>query len=160
MKKQNTIQGNSEQRTVIRVVSLMAIGLSLMPSAFAQQESEKLLSGKTFTIKLIENSDKKKNNLQSDEICFRGDNMSSTFMMTETKFPAGFYNTKQDSIQTEIHPIPVILFASESTNSYGELLRWDGVVTGNAIQGTIVWMYKNGKTKKEYTFAGNLKTKK
>jgi hypothetical protein len=51
-----------------------------------------------------------------------------------------------------------ITFQSLGKNPDEEEIKWDGTITDDAVEGTVV-ITKKGKTKKEYSFSGTLKEK-
>ncbi len=118
------------------------------------KEKDNLLAGKTFTVELTDKNAKKKDKPTADEISFKGGKLNSKFMSAENKFPASVYTAQSDSSSSGND----ISFSAEGKNPDGEEIKWQGTVSGEAIEGTAV-ISKKGKTKKEYSFSGNLKTK-
>jgi hypothetical protein len=139
------------------ILSLSALLVALFAdnaNMFAQKkEKDKILANKVYAIELTETGGKKAGKPQADEISFKGDKLSSKFMTQEYKFPPSPYTVSVDSSSSP----HTITFQSESKSS-DEVLKWDGTITGDAIEGTAV-ISKKEKTKKEYSFSGNLKAK-
>ena len=76
-------------------------------------------------------------------------------MMAENKLPAGPYTVTVDSSASP----KTITFQSESKNGDDEVLKWDGTITDEAIEGTAIITNKKGKTVHDYSFTGTLKAK-
>lgn len=126
--------------------------LSLSNKAFAQKK-EKLLGEKIFDIELVEQGKKKNNEPVKDQILFRADKINSSYMMKEFVFTASAYTASVDSTSGK----SIITFVSDSKNAEGDLLKWNGTVTGETMEGTAVITDKKGKGKVEYTFKGQQK---
>ncbi len=136
---------------IILIGMLAAVSINL----FAQKkEKDKVLVNKIYTIELTETGGKKAGKPVSDEISFKDDKLKSKFMASENKFPASAYTVSVDSASNP----KTITFQSDSKNPDGEELKCNGTITDEAIAGTAV-ISKKGKTKKEYSFSGNLKGK-
>lgn len=136
---------------IIFIGILAAVSINL----FAQKkEKDKVLANKIYTIELTETGGKKAGKPVSDEISFKGDKLNSKFMASENKFPASAYTVSVDSASNP----KTITFQSDSKNPDGEELKLNGTITDDAIEGTAV-VSKKGKTKKEYSFSGDLKAK-
>jgi hypothetical protein len=137
------------------VAAMICCFLAYQTSFAQKKEKDKLLAGKTFTIELTE-TEGKKPKTESDEIAFKGEKLSSKFMAAEHKFPAASYTASADSSEAGKE----ISFTAEcTTTDKKNVLKWEGIVTGEEIEGTVLWESK-GKKKKEYTFTGTLKAKK
>jgi len=117
---------------------------------------DKLLVGKIYTIELAAQG-KKAGDPAPDEISFKSDKFTSKLMKTDEKFAPSVYIAEADSTGESGKTIS---FESESKNPDAELLKWTGTITGDDIEGTVIWTSKKGKIKKEYTYAGTLKGKK
>ena len=117
------------------------------------QKKDKLLGEKQFDIELNEQGKKKTPAPVKDQLLFRADKISSNYMMREYVFTASAYKATADSTSSS----PVITFESDSKNADGDLLKWSGTVTGEAMEGTAVITDKKGKSKAEYTFKGQQK---
>ena len=128
--------------------------LSLNQVMAQKKEKDKVLVNKTYTVEITENNVKKAKT-EADEISFKGEKLNSKFMMTANKIPAGAYTVSVDSTSDPVS----ITFSSESKNPDGDILKWDGTVTGDEIEGTAVITNKKGKTVHDYSFTGALKPK-
>jgi uncharacterized protein (TIGR03067 family) len=143
-----------------KILFLVALVFASL-SSFAQKkeaapkkEKDKFLANKVFTIDLTETGGKKTPKPESDEISFKGEKMSSKFMTQEYKFPSSAYTVTVDSSASP----KTITFQSLGKNPDEEEIKWDGTITDDAVEGTVV-ITKKGKTKKEYSFSGTLKEK-
>lgn len=135
------------------IISVILSFLSI--NALAQKkEKDKILANKTYTVDITENNVKKAKTV-ADEISFKSEKLNSKFMMTENKIQAAPYVVSVDSSSTP----PVITFSSEGKNPDGDIVKWDGTVTGEDIEGTAVITNKKGKTVADYSFTGTLKAK-
>lgn len=143
-------------KTTILSLSVLAIlFFTVNTISFAQKkEKDKILAYKTYTVEMAETTAKKAGKTETDEISFKSEKLNSKFMISQHHFPAAIYTVSVDS-SSEVKEIS---FQSEGKNSDGEEIKWEGVVTDDAIEGTVV-ISKKGKTKKEYSFSGNLKPK-
>ena len=117
------------------------------------QKKEKLLGEKQFDIELTEQGKKKNNEPVKDQILFRADKLSSAFMMREFTYTASPYTASVDSTSGS----SIITFVSDSKNANGEMLKWNGTVTGETIEGTAVITDKKGKSKTTFSFTGKQK---
>ncbi len=124
-------------------------------AAFAQKkEKDKVLANKTYTIEFTDKNAKKPKPV-ADEISFKSEKLTSKFMTTEYKFTPCPYNVSVDST---VSP-KVITFDAESKNQGGDMVKWQGTITGESVEGTAVITNKKGKTANEYSFTGELKAK-
>ena len=134
--------------------TLVAVAFLLSVNMHAQApKKDKLLSEKNFDVELTEQGKKKEAPPVKDQILFRADRLSSTYMMREYVFTASAYTATADSTSGK----PVITFVSDSKNADGDLLKWNGTVIGETMEGTAVMTDKKGKPKVSYTFKGQLK---
>ena len=144
--------------TILSFAVLVSAFFAFDPSAFAQGSKkgpkDKVLVGKIYTVDMAETTGKKVGKKANDEIAFKGEKLSSRFMTSENHFPAALYTVTVDSSSTP----PVISFVSEGKSSDGEDIRWEGTITGDDIEGSAI-ITKKGKTKKEYSYTGSIKTK-
>ena len=134
--------------------AFVLIAFLLIPSAkLYAQKKDKLLGEKNFDVVLTEQGKKKNNEPAKDQILFRADKLSSTFMLKEFVFTASPYTASVDSTSGT----PIITFVSDSKNADGDLLKWNGTVQGEIMEGTAVITDKKGKPKADYTFKGQQK---
>ena len=121
---------------------------------FAQKkEKDKVLANKTYTIEFTETNAKKPKPI-SDEISFKSEKLNSKFMTTENHFPAAAYTV---SVESTSDP-KTITFTSQGNNNDKEMIKWDGTISGEDIEGTATITTKKGK-ETQYSFTGNLKAK-
>ena len=144
-------------KTKILLLASLAFACS---NSFAQKkevapkkEKDKILVNKVFTVDFTETSAKKPKT-EKDEISFKGEKLGSKFMTTEHQFPASPYSATVDSSSSSKD----ITFQAAGKNPDKEEIKWDGTVSGDAIEGTAVITTKKGKTI-EYSFTGDLKAK-
>ena len=133
-------------------IVLIVILLSTSINSFAQKK-DKFLSEKNFDVELTEQGKKKNNEPVKDQILFRADRLSSTYMMRQFVFTASNYTATVDSTSGS----GVITFVSDSKNADGDLLKWNGTVTGEIMEGTAVITDKKGKAKASFTLKGQQK---
>ncbi len=119
-----------------------------------KKEKDKVLVNKTYTVEITETSAKKPKVI-NDEISFKAEKLNSKFMTAENAIPAALYTVSVDSTSDP----KAITFQSEGKTADGLVVKWDGTVTGEAIDGTAVITNKKGKTVHEYSFTGTLKAK-
>ncbi len=137
-----------------KIISCLAVVLLLSTSGkIYSQKKDKLLGEKNFDVELSEQGKKKNTETVKDQILFRADRLSSTYMMRQFTFTASSYNATVDSTLGT----PVITFLSDSKNTDGDLLKWNGTVTGEVMEGTAVITDKKGKAKVSYTIKGQQK---
>ena len=123
--------------------------------ALAQKKvKDKVLAGKIYTVEMAETTGKKVGKKDNDEISFKSEKLNSKFITTSVHFPAAPYIVTVDSTSTP----PDITFTSEGKNTEGEDIKWEGVITGDDIEGTAV-VSKKGKVKREFSYTGTLKVK-
>ena len=123
-------------------------------SSLAQNKKEgDALDNKTFNITLsIDGSKSSKS--EDDVLSFKNGKLSSK-LMGKSDFNSGSYKITKDSLDADKDR--VILFTSEMKTDAGDVLKWEGMITGESnIEGTSVWS-KGSKTKKSYSFIGSLK---
>ena len=151
------MKNNSHKKTYfIKSIStfLVIVVLILSPSGNVYaQKKEKLLGEKQFDVEMTEQVKKKDNAPVKDQILFRGDKLSSGFMMNKFVFTASTYTASVDSTSGT----PIITFVSDSKNADGDKLKWNGTVTAETIEGTAVITDKKGKTKADFAFKGQMK---
>ncbi len=104
-------------------------------------------------MELTEQGKKKPSAPVKDQILFRAEKLSSTYMMREFVFTASTYTASVDSTSGT----SIITFASDSKNADGDLLKWSGKVQGENMDGTAIITDKKGKSKAEFTFKGQMK---
>ncbi len=145
---------SSQHNAFIKSISVIAVGLLILasPSAYAQKK-DKLLGEKNFDVELTEQGKKKPSAPVKDQILFRAEKLSSTYMMREFVFTASSYTASVDSTSGT----SIITFASDSKNADGDLLKWSGKVQGENMDGTAIITDKKGKSKAEFTFKGQMK---
>lgn len=143
------------------ITSTIATGVFLflfLNSTFAQKKSpDKILANKIYTIELTVKSGKKAADPVPDEISFKSDKIGSKVLKDEFEINPSNYTVTVDSSATDGTSIN---FESEGKNSSDEVLKWEGSVTGENIEGTAVLTNKKGKVKSEFSFTGTLKGKK
>lgn len=123
---------------------------------YAQKKvKDKVLVNKVFVVELTETTGKKVGKMVTEELSFKGDKLNSKTMTSVNHFPPALYTVTVDSSSTP----PDVTFISEGKNPDGEDVKWEGIVTGDEIEGTAV-ISKKGKVKKEYAYTGTLKEKK
>ncbi len=151
------MKNNSQRKKYcINYVSAAIVAFTFLLSSTGNmyaQKKEKLLGEKNFDLVLTEQGKKKNNEPVKDQIVFRADRISSTFMLKEYVFTASAYNASVDSTSGT----PIITFVSDSKNADGDLLKWNGTVTGETMEGTAIITDKKGKTKADYSFKGQQK---
>lgn len=144
--------------TFLSFAALVFAVFAFDQSSFAQGSKkapkDKVLTGRIYTIEMSETTGKKVGKTKSDEIAFKSEKLNSKFMTSENHFPAALYTVTVDSSSTP----PAISFVSEGKNSDGEDIKWEGTITGDDIEGSAL-ITKKGKTKKEYSYTGSIKTK-
>ena len=128
--------------------------LTASSTIFAQKkEKDKVLANKTYTIEFTETNAKKPKPI-SDEISFKSEKLNSKFMTTENHFPAAAYTVSVDSTSDP----KTITFTSQGNNTDKEMIKWDGTISGEDIEGTATITTKKGK-ETQYSLTGNLKAK-
>jgi hypothetical protein len=137
--------------TLIVTLAFTFLGTGAMAQ---KKEKDKVLVNKTYTVEITENNVKKAKT-EADEISFKGEKLSSKFMTAQNKIPAAAYTVSVDSTSDP----KTITFSSEGKNPDGDIVKWDGTVTGEDIEGTAVITNKKGKTIHDYSFTGALKAK-
>jgi hypothetical protein len=106
--------------------------------------------GKTFSITLKMTTGKRTDwQWTHDEISFASGHLKSKVMMSSEHFDAPFCKWTPDSVSKTIR------FETTSKNLYVSEIKWQGVVTGNKINGTAIW--KNASGIQTYSFTGTLK---
>lgn len=141
--------------TILSLSVLTAVVFAFSTVTFAQKkEKDKVLAYKTYTVEMTETTAKKAGKIEADEISFKNEKLNSKFMISQNHFPAATYTVSVDSSSGSKD----ISFQSEGKSPDGEEIKWEGTVTDDAIEGTAV-ISKKGKTKKAYSFSGNLKVK-
>ena len=143
------------KKLILSSVVLTIVLFSFITNANAQKkEKDKVLVNKIFTIEFTDKGAKKPKPI-ADEISFKGEKLNSKFMMAENNLTAGPYTVTVDSSASP----KTITFQSESKNGDDEVLKWDGTITDEAIEGTAIITNKKGKTVHDYSFTGTLKAK-
>lgn len=150
--KINSQKKNTFTKSITTAMVVFVFMFNTSSKVYAQKK-EKLLGEKQFDIELTEQGKKKTPAPVKDQLLFRADKISSSYMMREYVFTASGYKATADSTSGS----PVITFTSDSKNADGDLLKWNGTVTGEAMEGTAVITDKKGKSKAEYTFKGQQK---
>jgi hypothetical protein len=112
------------------------------------------LANKTYSVEITANNVKKAKT-EADEISFKMEKLTSKFISLNHKIPAAPYTVEVDSTASPI----AITFTSESTNPDGDIVKWEGTITGEDIEGTAFITNKKGKTTHDYSFTGALKGK-
>jgi hypothetical protein len=112
------------------------------------------LNGKTFIIQLINTSGEKKGRKWTDdEISFNGGRLDSKVMSAKEGFPTAKCTLTVDSAaENSIH------FQGKHQNAGGSEIIWEGIVTGDAIEGTAEWT--NIDDTRSFSFTGTLAGKK
>lgn len=124
-----------------------------IPNKALAQKKDKLLGEKNYDVELTLQGKKKNDEVKKDQILFRADKLSSTFMLKEYVFTASPFTASVDSTSGTA----IITFVSDSKNADGDKLKWNGTVTGETMEGTAVITDKKGKSKAEFTFTGKQK---
>ena len=119
-----------------------------------KKAKDKVLVNKIYTVEFAETTGKKVGEKYNDEISFKSEKLNSKFMTTTNHFPAASYTVEVDSSSTP----HTITFTSESKNTDGEDIKWEGTIAGDEVDGTAI-ISKKGKVKREYAYAGILKVK-
>lgn len=133
----------------------LVLALFAVTALFAQKkQKDKVLANKIYVVEFTETTAKKPKPVE-DEISFKTEKLNSKFINLEKKFPAALYIVEVDS---SVSP-KVINFSSESKNQGGDVIKWEGAVIEEAIEGTAIITNKKGKTTGDYSFIGNLKPK-
>lgn len=134
--------------------------MALATNSFAQKKGpDKILGNKIYEVELIAQGGKKASEPEKDEISFKGGKLVTKMLQTDFEFEAAPYTVTVDSTNM-VEGKPTISFEAESKNTADEPMKWTGTVTGETIEGTVVWTGKKGKVKKEYIFTGTQKGKK
>ncbi len=141
--------------SILSVTAMVFAFFSFHISAFSQKkEKDKVLVNKTYTVEITENNVKKAKT-EADEISFKSEKLNSKFMTSQNKIPAAAYTVSVDSTSEA----KTITFSSEGKNADGDVVKWDGTITGDDMEGTAVITNKKGKTIHDYSFTGTLKAK-
>ena len=142
-------------KTMLSFTIAAVMAISVYGQGKEKKEKDKFLANKVFTVELTETGLKKPAKPVQDEITFKSDKLNSKFMSTENEFKAAPYTLTVDSSSSE----KIITFEATGKNPSDEEIKWNGTVTGEALEGA-VQISKKGKVKKEYSFTGTLKIKK
>ena len=133
----------------------LVIALLTVNALLAQKkQKDKVLNNKIYVVEFTETTAKKPKPVE-DEISFKVEKLSSKFINLEKKLPPGPYLVEVDSSASP----KAIHFTSESKSQDGEVVKWEGTIVEEAIEGTAVITNKKGKTTAEYSFIGNIKPK-
>lgn len=110
------------------------------------------LEGKTFSIKLqITGAERRGMPWTTDEISFKDGKLISKVMGAKEEFPPFDCTFRVDSTSGPVK----IHFTASGHNTGVSYITWEGIVTGNKIEGTAVWTNMNGP--QTQTFIGKLK---
>jgi hypothetical protein len=150
--KTTTTRIKNYSKLFASAIALLTLVFCFSIKSYAQQK-EKLLGEKQFDIELTEVGKKKNNEPVKDQLLFRANKLSSTYMMREYVFTASAYTASVDSTSGT----KVITFVSDSKNADGDMLKWNGTVTDEEMEGTVTLADKKGKLKTTYTFKGQQK---
>lgn len=146
----------SQKKYVVNYFAASLLSIAFIISASTKavaQKKDKLLSEKNYDIELLEQGKKKNNEPVKDQLLFRADKLSSNYMMREFVFTASAYTATVDSASGT----KIITFSSDSKNADGDLLKWNGTITAETMEGTAIITDKKGKPKAEYSFKGQQK---
>jgi len=135
-----------------RLLIAATVLLFLSMQAGAQTKKDELLAGKTFAISVIDKTWTK--GIMEDEITFDGATLHSNVMNEGYKFDTAPYRSQTGSSGTQ----QLIRFMSISLKESGEMLSWEGAITGKQIEGTLRWTKKN-RVLRTYFFTGAIKPK-
>lgn len=145
------------------IVALMFFSADLRGQA---KVKDKTLANKVFKVE-IKIEDKHEDHLpkfKEDEITFKSGKLNSKFINKKHKFLPAAYTVTIDSssapmkygVRTFGQTEKRIVFEATGKNPSGEQIKWEGTVTGEDIDGTVIISLK-GKVVKEYSFSGFLK---
>ena len=114
------------------------------------------LDGKTFHIKLTitKGNPKAGSTWTKDVLTFTEGNLNAEFMSEHEGFPSAACEIKIDSTSGK----KTITFSASHTNTGGSVIKWEGKIVGDKIEGTAVWKYIQGP--RTYSFTGTLKKEK
>jgi hypothetical protein len=151
-----TPQKTESMTPVLNRIALCCLAFVFTLSAFAQPKKKPTaIDGKTYVIEIYKDGKDKKWN--DDDIKFNTGKFKSA-VFADWGFTSGAaYNltTIDSTSQKKIYTFDCETKASDK----GEIMVWNGTITGDDIEGTCE-VQKNGKTTKSFTFTGSLKTKK
>jgi hypothetical protein len=145
------------------VITLTVATISTSTILFAQKvKKEKVLEGITYEINVQEENPKKTPKAIPDVLKFKGGKLSSDVMDEKYSFKKAEFTYVIDS--TDVENIKTH-FNCDMVNETNETLKWDGDIEEDAVEGKILWMKKDNKTKsdvikKSFSFSGGIKKKK
>lgn len=145
------------------VFALAAIVISTTNVIFAQKvKKEKVLEGMAYEVNVQEENAKKTPKPFPDVLKFKGGKLSSDVMDEKYSFKKAEFTYVIDSTDTENIKTH---FNCDMVNEMNETLKWDGDIEEDNVEGKILWMKKDNKTKtdvikKSYSFSGSIKKKK
>jgi len=139
---------------------ILSSGLLLLAATnilFAQKvKKEKVLDGIVYEVAIQEENAKKTPKPSADVLKFKGGKLSSELMDEKYGFKKGEFTYVIDSTDVENKKTH---FNCDMENELKEMIKWDGDIEEDAIEGKILWMKKD-KIKKSYSFSGSIKKKK
>ncbi|MBN8702946.1 MAG: hypothetical protein J0M08_07770 [Bacteroidetes bacterium] len=141
---------------------LFALSFLVITTVFGQKKKGKpALDGKNFVAQTSEIKEGKAPKPVEDKVRFKNGIVDSDFIYEKTKFDPIDYKVLTDSTGTDENEeeIKIYDFEALGTNEKGEELKWEGTITGGALEAKVVWS-KKGKIKKEFTITGESKDKK
>ncbi len=128
-------------------------------SAFAQSDKKKdkpLLDSETYITEVtpVATDNKPPSKGKPDEMSFKNGKFKSDYFDEKGNFKQSSYTVTKDSIDSDEDRY--IEFETVMKTDAEDELEIKGTVIGYDIEGTAKWS-KNGKVKKEYSFAGGIK---
>lgn len=137
---------------------ISAIFLLSMPVISKAQAPKQVgpLDLKTYTVEITEDG-KKKPLDDPDNLTFRMGKFKSALFFDWGAFKSAKYSII--SIDSTNASAKVYAWTTTLENDQNEKLVWSGIITGDAIEGTIEFVTSKGVTKRTYTFDGAEKKK-
>ena len=141
-------------KKVMFSIAAVAMSIHLFAQAKEKKVKDKILANQTYSVEITETSAKKAKP-KPDEISFKSEKVSSKSLTAESHFtPMPYTVVSVDTSSVE----RTVMFEAVG-KSGDEDVKWEGTITGDAIEGKIQTT-KKGKTKHEYSFTGTVVEKK
>lgn len=130
-------------KTFVLTIIIVAAGMSYTRA--------QVLDGKTFhvTLTIVQGERIAGSHWTEDDLHFEGDNLIPQLMREREHFSPSPCEVKVDSSSGEI------TFSGANKNTSGSNVRWQGMVRGDHIEGSVVWVNTGGT--RMYSFTGKLK---
>ena len=125
-------------------------------------KKEKVLDGINYEITIVEEMTKKVTKPIPDLIKFKSGKLSSKYMEDKFTFSKGDFTYVIDSSDVENKKIH---FNCDMVNEMNETLKWDGDIEEDLIEGKMIWLKFDKKTKadvikKSFSFNGGIQKKR